>query len=314
MNNSLKKHFFWKYAFGNNGIFSGDLDEAYLNIKSVLRYSYLFFFIIIFIELPNVTEYQNIKMVEPIWPMLIFQDVSPSILALVFQITSLVLLFLIFYLPKRHVLRVLFFVFFFLLIGLNNSFGKISHGFHFSLLLAFFLALIPSEKVNNYKIKSILMFATAQFFILMAYSLTGFWKLFWGFIQFFTEDVSLFSPLSFRNTLIYQFEHKRATFIGSWILEHQTIGYIFYLTAVFIELFAIAIFFKANMQKVWGVLLIALHIGIELIVGVSSYGIIMTIGLLLVFSPFTRQTSFKETLLSLPVVSQIRWLVKKKTN
>lgn len=314
MINSLKKHFFWKHAFGDNGIFSGDLDLAYLNIKSVLRYSYLFFVIIIFIELPNITEYQNIKMVEPIWPMFLFQEISPSVLAFIFQITALIILFLIFYIPKSHLLRILFFIFFFLLISLNNSFGKISHGFHFSLMLSFFLALIPSEKVSDYKLKSILMFATAQFFLLMAYSLTGFWKLFWGIIQFFTDEVSLFSSLSLRNAIIYQFEHKSETIIGNWILEHHTIGYLFYLVAVCIELFAIVIFFKANMQKFWGVLLIALHIGIELIMGVSSYGIIMTIGLLLVFSPFAKQTSLKETLLSLPVVSQLRWLYRKRSH
>lgn len=313
MINSLKDHFFWKYAFGKHGIFTGNLDVAYLNLQTVMRYAYLFFVIIVFIELPNVTTYQNLEMVSPIWSMVLFQGISPSILALVFQLSSLGILFLIFYMPKSHLLRILFFIFFFLLNSLSNSFGsKISHGLHLSIMLAFFLALIPSEKVSDYKLKSLLMFATAQFFLLMAYSLTGFWKLFWGVIEFFTQDVSLFSPLTLRNTLIYQFEMASPTFIGGWVLEHQLLGYVFYLLAVGIELFAIVIFFKANMHKFWGLLLISMHIGIELIIGVSSFAIIMTIGLMLVFSPFAKQTNIKETLLALPVISQLHWLSNKQ--
>ena len=68
------------------------------------------------------------------------------------------------------------------------------------------ILLKPEEKESNYKIKSVLIFASAQFFLLMAYSLTGFWKVFWGIIELFTKEVSLFSPLTLRNTIIYQFQ------------------------------------------------------------------------------------------------------------
>ncbi|MEJ6791811.1 MAG: hypothetical protein QNK89_03490 [Lacinutrix sp.] len=71
----------------------------------------------------------------------------------------------------------------------------------------------------------------------MAYSLTGFWKLFWGVIQLFSVEVSLFSPLSLRNTLIYQFQVGDPTLVGAWFIEHYVLGYMFYLLAVAIELF-----------------------------------------------------------------------------
>jgi hypothetical protein len=314
MINSLKKHFFWKHAFSKNGIFSGDLDLAHVNIKYAMRYTYVFLVSIVFLELSSVTFLQNITMVEPIWPMVLFQDFSPSALALAFQSIAILILFLIFYIPENRLLRVLFFIFFFLVTSLNNSFGKINHGLHLAIMLSFFLALIPSNKVKNYKLKSILMFATAQFFLLMAYSLTGFWKLFWGVIEFFTKEVSLFSPLTLRNTIIYQFELSNATVVGSWVLEHQTIGYVFYLFGVFIELFAIVIFFKANMHKLWGVLLIALHIGIKLILGVSSFSSIVVLGLLLVCSPFAKQTSLKDMFFDFPVISQLYWVYNKLCN
>ena len=314
MINSLKDHMFWKHAFGEHGIFSGDLDLAFTKIKHVMRFSYLFFAVIIFMKLQNVTVYQDTKLIDPVWSMVLFQGLDPSILVFVFQSIAIIILFLIFFVPKSQVLRIFFFIFFFLILALDSSFGKISHGYHFSLLLAFFFALIPSEKVNNYKIKSILMFASAQFCLLMAYSLTGFWKFSWGVIQLFKGEVSLFSPLSLRNTLIHQFEVAEPTVIGLWVLEHYTFGYFIYLVAVCIELFALLIFFKANMHKVWGVLILSLHIGLELIVGVGSYAIFYTVCLLLVASPFSKQTSLKETLLSFPIVSQIQWLYYKMKN
>lgn len=314
MINSLKKHFFWKYAFGNNGILSGNLDLAYANIKNIMSFSYLFFAVIIFIELTNITVYNNTKLIDPIWLMVIFDGFDASVLSFVFLSITFVILFLIFFIPENRLLRILFFIFFFLINALNNSFGKISHGLHLSLMLAFFFALIPSNKTSDYKIKGILMFATAQFFLLMAYSLTGFWKLFWGVIETFTKEVSLFSPLSLRNTLIYQFEVAEPTVIGTWFLENYVLGYVFYLFAVGIELFALLIFFKANMHKIWGVLILSLHIGIELIVGVSSFAIFYTVCIMLVISPFSKQTSFKETLFSFPIVSEIRWLIYKVKN
>lgn len=312
MINSLKKHFFWKFAFRDNGIFTGDLDLVFKNIKTIMHYAYLFFIVIVFRELSNVTDYQNIKMVEPVWSMFLFQGISPSVLALTFQISALIVLFGILYIPKSHLLRILFFIFFFLINSLNNSFGKINHGMHFSLMLSFFLAFIPSEKADNFKTKTILMFATAQFFLLMAYSLTGTWKLLWGIVQFFTEDVSMFSSLTLRNTIIYQFENKGPTFIGTWLLEHRYLGYFSYLIAVSIELFSLLVFFKANIQKFWGILLIILHIGIELIIGVSSFAIIMTIILLLVSSPFHKNTSLKDMVVALPIISQLRWIYNLK--
>ena len=314
MINSLKKHFFWKHAFGKNRIFSGDLDVAYANIKSIMRFSYLFFAVILFVQLTNVTAYQNTNLIEPIWAMEVFKGFDASILSLVFSSGAFIALFLIFFIPGNWLLRVLFFIFFFLVNALNNSFGKISHGLHFSLMLAFVFALIPSNKVSDYKIKGILMFASAQFFLLMAYSLTGFWKVFWGVIEFFTKEVSLFSPLTLRNTLIYQFEVAEPTVLGSWFLEHNSLGYLFYLGAVVIELLSLLVFFKSNMHKVWGVLILSLHIGIELIVGVSSFAIFYTVCIMLVVSPFSKQTNLKDTLVSFPVVSEILWLFKKVKN
>lgn len=312
MLSNLKTHFFWKFAFGDNAIFSGNMDSAYGMIQNGVKYSYLFFMMLVFLQLSNVEDYQSMEILDPVWPIVPFIGISPVALVLIFKTTMIVLLTVLFFLPRKRLFRGLFFIFFFMDISLGNSFGKVDHGTYLPLLLAFFLALLPGEKESNHKDKSILMYATAQFFLLMAYSLTGFWKVFWGVIEFFTKDVSLFSPLTLRNTIIYKFELTGSTLVGSWFLEHYVIGYIVYLIVVYIELFAIVIFFKGNLHKIWGILLMAIHIGIELILGVNFYQNVFVLGILLVYSPFHMQTNFKETVLSLPVVSVVKGLIYGK--
>ncbi len=312
MLSNLKTHFFWKFAFGDNAIFSGNMDSAYDIVQNAVKYSYLFFMMLVFLQLSNVEDYQNMEILDPVWPIVPFSGIPPVALALIFKSTMIVMLTVLFFLPRKRLFRGLFFIFFFLDISLGNSFGKVDHGTYLPLLLAFFLALLPGEKESNHEYKSILMYATAQFFLLMAYSLTGFWKVFWGGIELFTKDVSLFSPLTLRNTIIYKFELTGSTLVGSWFLEHYVIGYIVYLIVVYIELFAIVIFFKGNLHKIWGGLLMAIHIGIELILGVNFYQNVFVLGILLVYSPFHMQTNFKDTLLSLPVVSLVKGMISRK--
>ncbi|MEJ6791812.1 MAG: hypothetical protein QNK89_03495 [Lacinutrix sp.] len=93
MTNNLKNHFFWKYSFGNNGIFSGDLNLAFLEIKNIMRFSYMFFGVIIFMQLQNVTIYQSKILIDPIWPIVMFKGLDPSVLVFSLQSISMLLLF-----------------------------------------------------------------------------------------------------------------------------------------------------------------------------------------------------------------------------
>ncbi|MFD2824125.1 hypothetical protein ACFS5M_10610 [Lacinutrix iliipiscaria] len=306
MKDKIQSHFFWKYANGEFSLFNKPVDVLYDKITNIVKFSYIFFLFLMFTQLSNKNYVLNESMIDPLWPMLLFENVSPTIMALFCQISLISGFILLTFFFNNRFLKVFVFVVFFLYLAFLNSFGKINHGFHLVLMLLFCFALIPNHKASNYKEKTILIFASAQFFALLAYALTGFWKVFWGIIEFFTKDVSLFSSLSFRNILIEQFQLTNPPVIGAWFLEHYYVGYVFYCAVVFVELFAIYAFFKSNLHKVWAVFLISMHLGIHLVLNVNMYPAIMAIGLLLLMSPFHQSTNLKTTLLTFPIVRQVK--------
>ena len=114
-----------------------------------------------------------------------------------------------------------------------------------------------------------------------------------------------------RNVIILQNQLIEPTVVGTWLIENYWIAWFLYLGAVYIELFSIIIFFRANLHKIWGVLLLFLHAGIALALDVSMYGAVMCIGLLLIMSPFNMVSKPKEALVSLPIVNFMHKILKR---
>lgn len=79
---------------------------------------------------------------------------------------------------------------------------------------------------------------------------------------------------------------------------------------MYIELVSVLIIFRGNLHKIWGVLLILIHLGIALTLDVVMAHAPVALGLLLLMSPFHKDSSIKEILLSLPVISAINKVLK----
>ena len=314
MKEITKNHIFWKYANGILPLFSKPKEELYNEIMTIVKFSYLFFLFALFVNLFADNHDGNTKMIDPLWPMMLVNDISTGYLTLFFQINLFISFVWLCLKQNQKFFKVYVFIIYFLYIAFNNSFGKINHGSHLCLMILFCFMFIPTHGKNKYQEKTILTFATAQFFLLMAYSLTGAWKLLWGVVEFLTKEVSLFSPLSFRNVIITQYQFVDPTIIGAWFLEHYYIGWLMYLAVVYIEICSVFIFFKPNLHKIWGVLLLSLHLGIHFILQVNMFSAPLYIGLLLIMSPFYLKTDVKTTLLSLPVVFETRLLFQKIRN
>ncbi|MFL0352248.1 hypothetical protein [Xanthomarina sp. GH4-25] len=311
MKEITKSHFFWKNANGKWPLFSKPKEVLYSEIMTIVKFSYLFFLFALFVQLFADKHDANMKMIDPLWPMVVFKNISAGYLTLFFQINLFISFIWLCVKPNQKFFKVYAFIIYFLYIAFNNSFGKINHGSHLSLMILFCYMFIPTNRKDKYQEKTILTFATAQFFLLMAYSLSGAWKLFWGIVEFFNKDVSLFSPYSFRNVIIEQYQYVDPTLIGAWFLEHYYIGWVMYLAVVYIEICSVFIFFKPNLHKIWGVLLLSLHLGIHFILRVNMFSAPLYIGVLFLMSPFYLKTDFKTTLLSLPGVFETRLLFQK---
>lgn len=312
MNNLLKNHFFWKRVVNRTSIFSKPTDKLYYRTLDLLKYAYVALFILVFIQIGQVDSLINSTVVETIWPVFFVNQQNLCFIVYFFAANLLAgLIFIQF--KNTQLLRIYIFIFYFLLAALSNSFGKINHSLHFVLIPLFCFALMPGAKQSSYKEKTCLIFLSAKFFLLLAYTLTGFWKIFWGINEFFTQEVSLFSPLSFRNILILQFETTEKTILGNWFLEHYIIGWLLYLFVVYLEFVSVAIFFKPNLYKAWGIALILLHLGSKLILDVNMYPTVFSIGVLLILSPFQKHANLQFTLKSLPIIDLFFLRQKKKS-
>ena len=311
MNKGLENHFFWKFVLNKTSVLDKTSAILFNDIRRVVKFSYVAFLIIVFIQLGRIDDLGTSTLIDALWPVS-FINQQNLLFITYFLSINLVLSLILVILTSTQWSRIYLFVVYFLLAALTNSFGKINHASHLVLIPLFCFALMPSKESSNYKEKTILMFLSAKFFLLAAYALSGFWKVFWGVIEFFTQNVSLFSPLSFRNILIYQFEIKPKTVLGDWFIEHYFIGWVLYLLVIYFELFSIVVFFKSNLYKIWGVGLIMLHVGLGVILGVNNYMAPFAIGVLLILSPFQKETSFKEMWLNVPIIDCFKYLKIKK--
>lgn len=309
----LKDHYFWKYTFGKFPIFNKPVDKLYSDIQTIVKFSYVLFLVLILDNVFNIRELESAERINPLWPLEVFKGVSSVYLALYFKLSLLLSFVLLCFKNNNLFLKIFAFINFFLFVAFTNSFGKINHGLYLPLMYLFGIIFMPNSNKAHYKEKTILMFASMQFFLLLTYSLTGFWKVFWGVIECFNGQVSLFSPLSMRNVIILQNQLIEPTVVGSWLVENYWIAWFLYLGAVYIELFSILIFFRANLHKIWGVLLLFLHAGIALALDVSMYGAIICIGLFLIMSPFNYRTNFRKTITSLPIIHELIKLAHSKS-
>ncbi|QDO92543.1 hypothetical protein FNB79_00605 [Formosa sediminum] len=315
MKTLINSHIFWKFGLkGNNPILNEPTDLLYGRIQNILKWIPVLFLGFQFVQLFNVHNLSKTKLISPLWPIFPFQEISSSNIVLFLQINIFISLIWLIFKPKSLLIKLYVFSTYFLYVAFSNSFGKIDHSMHLALMLLFCYVLMPSSKIAGYKAKTILMFATAQFFLLLSYSLTGVWKLFWGIIQLIKGEVSIFSPLSFRNTLIVQFQVKPPTVLGSWLIEHYYIGWLAFWVVLYIELFSVYVFFRSNLHKPWGVLLIMLHFGIALVMDIVMFAPPVIIGALLVMSPFYKGTSFEKTLQSFPIISNILHVFRFKAS
>ena len=309
---SLKQHFFWKYAVSENSLFSESKAVLFQKVNDIMRWTYLFFLFFMFTRVFGNDNLMEAEMVNPLWPLAILKGIPLENIMLFIKIVLLFCFLVLSYNPRIWAVRIISFIVFFFYVALENSFGKINHNLHLSLMLLFCYALMPSNKVVSCKKKTLLMFASAQFFLLLAYSLTGFWKLFWGIIQLFSGQVSIFSPLSFRNTLIEQFQSFPVTTLGNFFLEHYIFGWLVYLLVIYVELSSILVFFRPKLHKAWGFLLLLFHASTALVLGVNMYASVISVGTLLVMSPFAKSTTLTETIKQMPLVFEINSLLKRK--
>lgn len=257
---------------------------------------HFFYFFIFFIAIQSFIPFSNL----PFWKDLLNSEQYfiglwcthwIKLLPWNFFVHSLIILFLLLsflgllFGASSKVLRITIFSIFFIYTAFINSFGKIDHYLHLSLIVSFVLIFYSSISQNLSKI-----FKSIQLFILSTYTISGIFK-FWGILdQLLKNEISVFNPKSLSYNLAKTvFNSNNQVYFQDFILhEYSYIQVLFLLLGYLIELLAIFIILKPQWIKFYGILLIALHLIIMLTIGPNFLFQIFIIMLFLIL-PYTKK-------------------------
>jgi hypothetical protein len=94
------------------------------------------------------------------------------------------------------------------------------------------------------------------------------------------------------------------------VVQYPLLGWPLHIGVIYFELFSIVIAFRPGLHRLWGLLLIAFHIGTILILSFSFTVNILLLALLFVMSPFhPRNQTRQQLLLQLPLFGDLHRLI-----
>jgi hypothetical protein len=171
-----------------------------------------------------------------------------------------------------------------------SSFYHPSHQWYPWLSTSFILIFLPNIWTNgnqeNIK-KFLLIIWTAQFIILLPYTLSGIWKFTALLTQLTAGEINGFSKEAFAYQIadwLPRLDYKPD--FADLILNNPIFGWPFYILSYFLELFSIWAAFKLPLQKIWGVMLILFHLGTIAFMGIFFMPSIMILAIFFLASPF----------------------------
>ena len=212
--------------------------------------------------------------------------------------------------PGRRWARVMLFLGLLQFVALTYSGVKIKHHWHGWLWVSLCLAFLPDgdraslEASRARRQMHLGVVFGAQCALALFYSLSGAFKLGFAGAQALIGDVHGLHPMALAYQLAgYLARHSEAGMLGGWLLEHPLLGFPAYQLAIYLELFSLVAVFRPSVHRVWGLALIAFHVGNELVLGIAFTRQLLLVGLLFVCSPTAPPTfDWRRTACDLPLL------------
>lgn len=285
------------------------IKNAFLKAENIIRFYYIaLFYLSLHFGLSRWLSFLSITEVEPLWPVgwIHFVDTSTAV-NIIFSLFIVGSLFAIIF-PHQRLARTLAFLGFFEFVAFTNSFGKIDHNYHAWILTSFLLIFLPSVKYKLslaaiYYRKFLLVFWGCQAIVFLIYTMAGIAKIYSAFGQIGRGEIHSFHPqalsLQIANRLL---QTGDTTLLGAWLIEHEILGWVLYITSIFLELFAFYITFRPSLHKLWALGLIFMHIGIYLAMPAPFFENVLLLTILFFQSPFNPPKMYWYTpLIDLPI-------------
>ena len=194
--------------------------------------------------------------------------------------------------PAYRVPRVLAAVGLLEFVAIDNSYGQITHYWHGWLLTAFTFCALPnrwhkSPPGSAERHVALTALWAAQSSLLLAYSMSGVWKVGVGLLQMGMGQANTFSPTALARHIAERlFQTNSRSKLGAAIIAHPRIGWPMFVGAVYLELFSIYAAFQPRLQRLWSLGLMSFHGMVRLTMPIDFSHSMLLLAILFLKSPF----------------------------
>lgn len=292
--------------------------SSFIKAQYLVNIFYALSIFIVFKDIGLINKFSDINNLEFLWPVawVKYFHISGSFnFIYIILLASSILCALN---PNNRFLRIVFFLSFLEFLAFKFSLGKINHSSHSWLFASFIFIFLPRTNRNNKtsitgKQNYLSVVWCCILFVLLFYSLAGFWKVYAGIGQIIKGQHSIISfdvfAIQIANRLL---QNNSTSLLGEFFIKNHFIGWLSYMFSIYIELFSIVVAFRPSLHRIWGIMLITFHIGTKLTMNIGFNQQIMYDALFLVCSPFLRtNVGIKNIVLDLPLISMILKLLNK---
>ncbi len=254
--------------------------------------------------------YRQLKQAHPLWPAHWWFDAfsvrtSVDIIFCAYLAGSIIAMVL----PQQRLARALYAIALLDWMAFVNGFDKINHDMHSWMFVSFVLVLLPTGKWSGRRRISerqyfLTVIWSAQLVILLFYTLTGFWKIYFGLTTAAHGQLSGFNLSGFSSIVANRvLQSSTKPILGAYFSRTELLGWALFVGTMYLESSSLLIAFRPRLQRLWGASLIFFHLGTQLAMGFTFAGNIVLVGLFLVCSPMVPETVHpKEMFFDLPVV------------
>ncbi|MCL4862580.1 MAG: hypothetical protein KJZ93_24425 [Caldilineaceae bacterium] len=198
---------------------------------------------------------------------------------------------------EQRLARVMVFVGYLLLNGLQNSFGKINHGDHAMIAVAFVLIWLPHQPASGNRNSVththlyLSVFGAAQVMVGLFYTMSGLWKVYVGAQQLLVGEINTFHPYALATLVAFRLLQTGQEGILGWlIVANPLVGWPLHMGALYLELGALMAAFRPPLHRIWGVGLLLFHLATWLLMEIPFLPSMVLMGLFFVQSPLAPAT------------------------
>ena len=205
--------------------------------------------------------------------------------------------------PSWLAWRLGIFLYLFLYVALQNSQGALNHVGYFYVYMSFALLFLPSsigrpsQMSRKAAMNCVMVLWFAQLTPLLAYFLSGFWKVYYSGWELLTTDafVRILLDRMMSDTL-------PVPVLLPFLIKNELLAQFLFLGLIYVQVAAIFALFRPHLHRPLGIVLILFHLGTDWLLNIQFYSFTVVVGLLFVFSPFAPPYSLRGLLWSLPLL------------